>query len=304
MWFKQLLWALSPLPLWASPFWRRSWMHRIGHFAFLGAAYSCAVAVALLMYVENRLLYQAVPATSTWFAPPPGLPVTDVELKTADGTNLHGWWATPPGWQPADGALLYLHGNGGNLSYRGGFLASVVYQLRSAVLVVDYPGYGRSGGSPSERGCYATADAAYDWLTRNRGVPADRLILYGGSLGGGVATDLAVRKPHRALVLVSTFTSFPEEAQTKVRWLPCRWLARNQFNNLAKIASVHGPVFIAHGTRDDLIPFSMSQRLYDAANAPKRFFAMEGWGHEDILTPDGLVALRKFLDENPTAPRE
>ena len=106
-------------------------------------------------------------------------------------------------------------------------------------------------------------------MTDNRGVAPQRIVLFGGSLGGGVATELATRHPHRALVLVSTFTSFPDEAQDVVPWLPGKWLARNQYNNLAKLASIRGPVFVAHGTQDELISYHMSEKLYHAASGPK-----------------------------------
>ena len=119
--------------------------------------------------------------------------------------------------------------------------------MDTAVLIFDYPGYGRSGGRPSEAGCYAAADAAHDWLTAAGRVPAGRVIVLGRSLGAGVAVDLACRRPVRALVLYSPFTSFPDLAQEKCRWLPTRRLVQNRFDNLAKIGGVRGPVFIAHG---------------------------------------------------------
>ena len=117
----------------------------------------------------------------------------------------------------------------------------VAARMGQAVLIFDYPGYGRSGGRPSESGCYAAADTAHAWLTAVRRVPADRLVILGRSLGAGVAVDLACRRPHRALVLYSPFTSFPDLAQEKCRWLPARRLLRNRFDNLSKIAGVHAP---------------------------------------------------------------
>ena len=128
-------------------------------------------------------------------------------------------------------------------------------------------------------------------------MPPERLLIYGGSLGGGVAVDLASRRPYRALILVKTFTSVPDTAQCHYPWLPCRWLVRNRFDSLAKIGRAHGPVFIAHGTADRLIPFALGQRLFAAANEPKRFLAMQGTDHNEGLGSEFFAALRAFLVE-------
>jgi fermentation-respiration switch protein FrsA (DUF1100 family) len=161
----------------------------------------------------------------------------------------------------------------------------------------DYPGYGRSTGETTEAGCYAAGDAAFDWLLEERKVPAERVIVYGGSLGGGIATDLASHRPHRAIVLVATFSSFPDMAQTRYPWLPGRWLVHNQFDNLGKIAACRGPVFIAHGTRDGLIPFAQAESLFAAAGEPKRFFTMMNHYHVDLPNDAFYPALRDFLAE-------
>ncbi len=166
-----------------------------------------------------------------------------------------------------------------------------------AVLVFDYPGYGRSSGVPSEAGCYAAGDAAYDWLSKVQHVPAERIILVGGSLGGGIATDLARRRPHRVLVLVAAFTSFPDMAQLKYPWLPARWLVHNHFDNLGKIADCRGPVFIAHAPQDKLIPFEQGERLFAAAHEPKRFFPMPNYWHNDLPVEAFYPALGDFLAE-------
>jgi fermentation-respiration switch protein FrsA (DUF1100 family) len=261
----------------------------------LGAFYCYAGVVLVLLWFENRLLYHPTTAAEGWAEPPSGVKIEDVTFTSADGTPLHAWWSQPPGWSPYDGAVLFAHGNAANLSSRGGCIPPLQYHLRMGVLLFDYPGYGRSGGSPTEAGCYAAGDAAYNWLTQDRKVPGEQIILYGGSLGGGIATDLAVRKPHRALVLVSTFTSFPEQAQKVIPWIPARWLARNRYNNVAKLAKITGPVFVVHGKLDDLISFTMGERLFAAAREPKKFFAVENGGHDDFPRLEAIAELRKFL---------
>jgi fermentation-respiration switch protein FrsA (DUF1100 family) len=255
----------------------------------------------VLRAVENRFLFRPLKAADDWEPPPPGLSPSDVELTSADGTRVHAWWVAPEGWAPGQGAVLYCHGNAGNLSHRGEGLRRWRDALGQAVLIFDYPGYGRSGGRPSEAGCYAAADAAYDYLTQH--VPPRRVLLYGGSLGGAVATDVAVRRPHRALVLVSAFTSFPDMAKTVYPWLPAHWLMRNRLDNLAKIGRVGGPVFLAHGTADRVVPFAQGERLFAAAGEPKEFFPLHGYDHNHSPGPDFYAAVRDFLARtDPAAP--
>src|SRR5262249_4466588 len=150
-------------------------------------------------------------------------------------------------------------------------------------------------GKPSEAGCYAAADAAYDWLAGR--CPPERIVLFGESLGGGVATDMALRKPHAALVLVRTFTSIPDMAQRLLPFLPARWLARQQYDNLAKIGRCPRPVYITHGDCDGTIPFAHSERLFAAAPQPKRFFTMKGADHNDPFPADFRSDLRSFVQE-------
>jgi fermentation-respiration switch protein FrsA (DUF1100 family) len=292
-----VLWALSPLPVPLAPFWRRSRKHRAARVALMGG-YAYMFVLLFLLSVEDRLLFPALLASQGWSDPPEGVRVEDVNLTAADGTPVHAWWSAPAGWKPEQGALLFCHGNGGNLSGRGWALPKFHKELGQAVLVFDYPGYGKSGGRPSEAGCYAAGDAAYAWLTDKQKVPGERIVHYGGSLGGGVATDLAVRQPHRALVLVSTFTSVPDVAQAVYRIFPTRWLVRNDFNSRAKIRKVSGPVFVAHAPADGLIPYDEGRQLYEAAPGPKEFFTMNDWGHNDVPSPACYAALRRFLDAN------
>ena len=126
-------------------------------------------------------------------------------------------------------------------------------------------------------------------------MPEQRIILMGGSLGCAIATELAVHHPARALVLTAPFTSVPDMAQKTFPWLPARWLVRNRMDNLRKIREVTCPVLIAHGTADTLIPFSQGERVFEAANQPKRFFPMPGHDHDELPSPAGFAALRDFL---------
>jgi fermentation-respiration switch protein FrsA (DUF1100 family) len=247
----------------------------------------------VLLALENFLVYHPTRDDLEWF-PPPSPHVRDVHLTSSDGTPIHAWW-----WphEEARGAVIYCHGNAGNLSSRGPTLGKIRDALGESILVFDYPGYGKSGGRVGEKGCYLAADAAYDWLVHTQNIDPKCIIIYGGSLGGGVAVDLASRKSHRALVLAKTFTSLPDVGQRLYPWLPVRWLMRNRFDNLGKIGRCRQPVFIVHGTADSLVPFALGKRLYEAANEPKRFYQVDGADHNEPLPSDFFHKLHDFLVE-------
>jgi len=184
----------------------------------VGAGIAYLGVIVVLMALENWMLFRPTLASEDWVEPAlHHLTVEDVELQTADGTRIHGWWCPihPPlpqgggrgGRDEATGALLYCHGNAGNLSHRTLGLVAWLKHLRLPVFIFDYPGYGKSDGKPTEKGCYAAADAAYDWLTQSKKILPERILVYGSSLGGGVAVDLVSRKAHRALILSKAVTS-------------------------------------------------------------------------------------------------
>lgn len=276
------------------PWWR-------GLARLMAGAVICYLGIIVMLWLlETWVLFRPTTHAQEWWPPDPELRAQDVEFASADGRRIHAWWCPPVNWDRSKGALLYCHGNAGNLSHRGPGLVPWQEMLQVGVLIFDYPGYGKSAGKPSEAGCYAAAQAAYDWLVNVQQVPPERIILYGRSLGGGVAVDLASRQKHAGLVLNGTFTSIPELAQQKFPWLPARWMVRNQFNNLAKIGNCRSPVFIAHGTRDSLIPLSQGEQVYDAAHEPKRFYRLEGLDHNDGPGSDFYVALIQFLAASGT----
>lgn len=248
----------------------------------------------VLMFFENLLVYRPMLAAQGWEPAPPG--VVDIPLTADDGTALHAWWTTYPG---ATSALLYLHGNAGNLSHRGSMLVKLRDSQKCNVLIVDYPGYGKSGGRASEAGCYAAAQAAYDWLVDDRKTDPKQIILFGKSLGGGVAVELASRVEHRALVLVKTFSSMPAVGSNLYPWLPVRWIMRNRFDSLERINLCRSPIFVAGAEADQLVPFAHAQCLYEACAGPRAFFRIPG-GHNDALPEEFFKELKTFLDETST----
>ena len=257
----------------------------------LGIAYLGVLLV--LSFFENRLVFRPASAAESWI-PPPTDEIRDVELTSAAGDRLVGWWLPCPG---SERTILYFHGNAGNLSHRGNSIVKMRKLLNAAVFIIDYPGYGKSSGSPTEAGAYQAADAAYDWLVQSEKRDPKNLILYGGSLGGGVAIELATRKTHQALVVVKSFTSVPDVGAGIFPWLPVRWIMRTRFDSIGRISTLRGPVFIAHGDRDTIIPYAHGEALYAAANEPKRFHRLEGQNHNDAL-PEGFFAeLKRFLGD-------
>jgi fermentation-respiration switch protein FrsA (DUF1100 family) len=269
--------------------WKRRIFIRVIGYPVVGAV----AVIGTLSFFENSLVYFPTTAKEHWIEPS-DLPHQDVALSLLDGTPIHAWWCQKNG---AKGALIFCHGNGGNLSFRAEEYRLLRDRLNVSVLAFDYPGYGKSGGKPSEKGCYESAEAAFDWLV-GQGVPAERVVLFGESLGGGVATELATRKPCRALVLYSTFTSVPDVGRIQYPFLPTHLLMRNRFETERKLAGVNRPVFVSHGDADRLIPIEQARRLFEAAVGPKELLIDAGRVHELDLTPKFLKALDDFLSKN------
>lgn len=235
-------------------------------------------------------MFRPTTAAEGWEPAPEEIRAQDVTLQG----DIHAWWCPTANWRPEDGAVLYCHGNAGNLSFRAEGVKRWQDRLRLPSLIFDYPGYGKSPGVPTEANCYAAARAGYDWL-RGKGVRGDEIVLYGGSLGVAIAIELGRQLPYRALVLVSGFTSIPDMAALQFPWLPIRRLLHHRFDNLAKIADCPGRVFIAHGTADHMIPFRHGELLFEKAREPKEFFAQEGYDHNNAPGPEFYDRVAAFL---------
>jgi fermentation-respiration switch protein FrsA (DUF1100 family) len=254
------------------------------------------VAVILAVRMENSFVFYGLTEEQGWASLPEDENWEDVSLISADGTKIHALWWPRDG---ADGALLFCHGNGGNVSHCQYIARSMRDVLNVSVLVFDHPGYGKSEGHPSEAGCYAAGEAAHRWLTqeKNHPVPPEKVILWGESLGGGIATDLAMRHPYRALMLYRTFTSVPDVGQRMFPWLPVRWVARTRFDNLSRLPHCRGPVLFTHAVDDDLIPIEQAEALYAAAPEPKYMYWEEDAHHHSAFPVEFLVKAKQFLEK-------
>jgi fermentation-respiration switch protein FrsA (DUF1100 family) len=251
--------------------------------------------VLLMMFLEETLIFFPVRyPRGEWR--PVDVQVEDAYFQSADGTKLHGCYHAH---ESPRAVVLFAPGNAGNLTYWTEMIKLLRKDMRVSVMIFDYRGYGRSEGSPKEAGILDDARAARAWLSKRAGVPEKEIVLLGRSLGGSVMVDLASKDGARGLVLESTFTSIPDVAALHYPWVPVRALMRTQLNSLSKIGDYHGPLLQSHGDADDLIPYEMGKRLFDAANEPKRFVTLPGGGHNDPQPPKFYAELDKFLDELP-----
>ena len=267
-----------------------------------------AAVVALLLVIllirvfEDRMVFFPEPARPSDMTPAQaGVQVEDMFLTTSDGVKIHCWWAETAG---AQRTVLYFHGNAGNLSLR---LPTIgwLQQLPANVLAVDYRGYGKSEGQPTEEGVYRDGEAAYNYLVNERKIPPEQIVVLGQSLGTTVAVDVASKKPVGAVILEAGFPSAKRVAQVAMR-LPGVWLVmRSDFNSGRKLKDVRAPVLVAHCRQDPVIPFVLGEELYAAANQPSRFVAYPGDCHEPVYQADPrdyAERLRAFLGLGPEPP--
>ena len=260
-----------------------------------------AVALAYLlvlmgmMFLERRLLFFPAPyPEGDWH--PTQLTFEDAWFQAADGTKLHGWYV--PHGQPR-AVLLIASGNAGNVTVWAEQLERLHHNFQVAAMVFDYRGYGRSEGTPHEAGILSDARAARTWLAQRVGVAESQVVLWGRSLGGGVMVDLAARDGARGLILERTFSALPDVAAYHYPWLPVRWLMRTRLDSLSKIGRYHGPLLQTHGDADEVVPLALGQRLFAAANEPKRFLLERQANHNDPASLEFEPALKEFLDALP-----
>lgn len=244
----------------------------------IALSFGCAVSVYGLRWLELSMTFHPVQLTADHrVAPPDG--AGDVWFTAADGTRLHGWYFAAS--EPGAPTIVYFHGNGGNIS-NVGWLGGSLARRGFGVLLFDYRGYGLSDGTAAdEADLYLDGEAAVSFLTREKGVAPERIVLYGQSLGTAIATETATRQKAGALILESGFSSASSLAETALPWLP-RFLhvvGRNRFESARKLKSIRIPVLVSHGDPDPVIPVAEGRALYAAANEPKKLLIVPGGGH-------------------------
>ena len=261
-------------------------------FVFLGLY----LGIAGLLYAYQRdFLY--FPDVRRPVATPANIPTfKEVDLVTADGLRLLAWYVPAPEGRPV---LLYFHGNGGHVGYRWDRLAQFAAS-GYGVLMPEYRGYGGNEGQPSEARFFGDADVAMAFLEKEN-IPPDRIVVYGASLGTGVATRVASEYRVAALVLEAPFTSITAMAATQFPFLPVSLMLEDRFDSLSRIARVRAPILIMQGERDQVVPPLLGQELFAAAPEPKEFWSSPDGGHDDLFRFGADEAVLDFLQRRVPA---
>src|SRR6476646_4261907 len=250
----------------------------------IGAVVLYCGFVALLYVAQRRLQY--FPERRRTVPRAVGLPeAEEAVVGTADGERVIVWHVAPREGQPV---FLYFHGNGDER-----FRALIADG--SGLVALSYRGYGGSSGRPSESGLLADAGAAYAFALAR--YPAERIVLWGESLGTGVAVALAADTPVARVILESPFTSTADVAAALYWFIPVRWLMKDQFRSDLRVGKIAVPVLVLHGERDTVVPIALGERLYALINAPKRFVRFPGAGHNDLGASGAVATAKTFLAE-------
>lgn len=274
--------------------WRRL-LRRAAATAILTYLVICIVIASL----QARLIY--FPSKDYWGTPTDlGLPFADLSLITDDGITIAAWHVPHP---HDSGTVLFCHANAGNMGDRL-YSVKAFHDLGYSVLIFDYRGYGRSQGKPTEEGTYRDAQAAWRYLVETRGTPPERIVLFGRSLGGAVAIDLAARRKPGALVVESSFTNLVDVGKRHYPLLPVGLLCRYRYDSIKKVPNITCPKLFIHADDDELVPLANGRRLFDAAAQPKHFIQTPG-GHNDGGFEHSQAytdMLKRWLDESLTPP--
>lgn len=257
--------------------------------AILAGAY--LLLLGYLFVVQRSLLYlpdRSVPDIAGAGLNPRAAPVA---VTTADGLQLLAWHARPR--TPRDPVMVYFHGNAGHIGYRGDKLRPYL-DAGWGLLLPEYRGYGGNPGQPSEQGLYADGRAALDFV-QAAGVPPERILLYGESLGAAVAVQMAIERPVGAVVLEAPFASLGASAQYHYPYVPARWLVLDRYDSLAKVARLGAPLLILHGEGDTITPARFGRQLFEAAAEPKEARFFPAGGHIDLDEHGATEAVLDFV---------
>lgn len=262
----------------------------------VAAAY-LAMSAFLFLSQASLLYLPHIPTSQIEYTPAAiNLAFENVHLETPDGETLHGWFV-PAGNPDRNAAVLIFHGNAGNISHRLDTLR-IWHALGYDSFIFDYRGYGESSGSPDEEGTYTDAQTAWDYLVGEKGIPPDRLVLFGRSMGGAIAAQLATRIEPAALIIESSFSSVPDIAADLYPWLPARLLSRFEYDTRAHARQARCPVMVIHSREDEIIPFEHGHAIYAAAATPKYMLTLQGSHNQGFLNSGMhyIEGLQDFLD--------
>ena len=254
-----------------------------------------ALFIMGLFFYQDRLVYFPTHDVSTP-ASAGAIDFTEIDYPTADGLTLRAWYRPPPVTQDKPAPVMVIfHGNG-DIIRNWAKRANQYAALGIGVMLVEYRGYGQNPGKPGERNFIRDSEAAIAWLKTQKITP-ENIILYGHSLGTGVATALAALYPVRALFLESPFASAVDIAAVRFPLVPVRWLMRDRFLSIDRIKLVKAPITIVHGDQDIVVPLAQGQKLAAAATAPVKFHIIPGGGHIDLYEKGAFALFKNSLDD-------
>lgn len=257
--------------------------------AALIAAFFYVLVCALVWWQQRAMIYH--PHHNAGAPAEYGLKDFTVEtLQDDDSTHIRAWRNVARDGYPT---IVFFHGNGGDLSFLAPYFSAIAEE-GFGLIAIDYRGYGASEGVPSEQGLYQDAQTALEFATQKAGLNYEQIILYGESLGSGVAVQMATEAPVAAVVLQSPFTSLEDVGKDRYPFLPVRLLLEDRFDSLNKIQDVHSKLLIMHGTEDTTVPAEEGRELFAAANEPKDVVYFEGRGHNDLDIAQRIDALVEF----------
>ncbi len=263
-------------------------MTTLGKIALAVVAGYALIAIAAY-FGQRRLTY--FPSTERVSPTDAGLSsVDELTLDTSDGEKVLAWYAKAPAGQPT---ILYFHGNGGNLELRTERIRRLMAR-DLGIFIMSYRGYSGSTGYPSEAANLADAHLAYQKLV-GLGVAPEDIIVYGESLGTGVATRLATELPVAGVILESPYTSLADVGASRYPYLPVRAVMKDRYEQLGCIGQIHAPLLIVHGMRDQVVPFAMGEKVFAAAPEPKEFIALARAGHNDHARYGGPDAIAGWI---------
>ena len=261
--------------------------------AIVGGLY--AFVCIYLFFMQDRLLFYPNLSSRKITATPAkiGLDFEPVTITTSDNVRIKGWFVPA---EKAKGVLLFFHGNAGNISHRLDSLA-IFHHLGLSTLIIDYRGYGESEGRISEQGTYLDAGASWRYLTETKGIAPEEIVIFGRSLGGAVAANLATRTLPAGLILESVFSSVPDMAAQLYPILPVRLLARYEYDVKKMVQGISCPVLVIHSRDDDIIPFTHGVKVYETAVGTKEFLEISGGHNEGFLVSGSRYqqGLARFL---------
>ncbi len=265
---------------------------RMMYTIIIGIVLGYLFLVAFTYLIQDRILYH--PASEIAATPKSiGLDFEEITLKTEDGVDISAWYVPA---QSERGVMLFCHGNAGNISHRLDSIR-IFHELNLSVLIFDYRGYGKSKGSPTEKGTYLDAEAAWDYLVNSLHYHPEKIIIFGRSLGSAVAAETALKHKPAALFIESGFKSVPELGAKAFPYLPVKLISRFHYSTIDKIDKIESPKLIIHSRQDELIPFEHGRALFEKAKEPKEFLPIAG-GHNNGFLTSGKVyvnGLDKFI---------